>query len=65
MPTYRDALKIFNDSGCEPRTLTKQVKEELISAGIERDLTATEVCRLFKLYCLGFDAVDEMVMFLD
>ena len=44
-----------------PRPLPHRVKEQLVNAGLEHGLTASQVCKLFKLYCLGHDALDEMV----
>ena len=44
-----------------PRPLPHRVKEQLVNAGLEHGLTASQVCKLFKLYCLGHDVLDEMV----
>ena len=55
--SYTDAFK----QGKHPRPLPTHVKEQLVTAGLEHGLTASQVCKLFKLYCLGHDALDEMV----
>ena len=44
-----------------PRPLPHRVKEQLVNAGLEHGLTASQVCKLFKLYCLGHDVLDDMV----